>query len=72
MNVCHVYDSRRGGSYSRTTCSGSTIVTPWLCQTIDDPTFQSVSNIVFHHCSVKTGSVSICHSRSGVVRMYVR
>ena len=44
--VCQEYDSLRKGSASRTTWSGSSIVTPWLSQVIVEPTCQSVCSDV--------------------------
>ena len=44
--VCQEYDSLRKGSASRTTCSGSSIVTPWFSQVIVEPTCQSVCSDV--------------------------
>src|SRR4051794_40316893 len=46
VNVCHVYDSRRYGSDSTTTCWGSAIVNPRVCQVMDEPAFQSESNLI--------------------------
>ena len=37
VNVCHVYDSRRGGSLARTTWSGWSMAVPWRCQVIGRP-----------------------------------
>jgi hypothetical protein len=42
-----MYDKRVYGSDTSTTCSGSSIRAPWLSQVIGDPTFQSVSKVVF-------------------------
>ena len=47
VNVCHEYDKRRNGSYSSTTCAGSSMRTPLLTHVIVEPTFQSDSSVVF-------------------------
>src|SRR3954451_7554904 len=41
VNVWNVYASRRGGSDSSTTCSGSAMVTPCCSHVISEPTSQS-------------------------------
>ncbi|AJC53541.1 hypothetical protein GZL_00937 [Streptomyces sp. 769] len=44
VKVCQVYDSRRCGVDSRTTCSGWAVVAPRSVQAMVDPLRQSVAN----------------------------
>src|SRR3954447_10600942 len=69
VNVWNVYDRRRGGSDSSTTCSGSAMVTPRCSHTSSEPTSQSDRNSTPQYLRVNAGSVSARQRSSGVVLM---